>query len=86
MKESSREQWILANQMASSIMNLNAPFCDSGPAEGPNDEWLEPIAEIIAQQTSVFALEDAIPVLERALVLAIESVELKRKSQESIDV
>jgi hypothetical protein len=72
-----REQWILAKQMSSAISNLNAPFCDSGPAEGPNKEWLEPISEMIAEGTSVFALEDAIPVLERALEIAIKNSGIK---------
>lgn len=66
-----REQWVLANQMSSAIMNLNSVFCDGGPAEGPNEEWLEPIASMIAEKTTVFALEGAIPVLERALALAV---------------
>ncbi len=65
-----REQWIIANQMASAVINMNAPFCGGGEAEGPCEEWLESISAQIADRTSVVALEDVIPVLQRALELA----------------
>lgn len=65
-----REQWILAKQMIAAIMNLNGPFCDGGPVEGPNAAWLEPIAKQIASEVTVMALEDVIPVLQRSLEIA----------------
>jgi len=69
----SREQWILAKQLSTAVMCMNAPFCDSGPAEGPNEKYLEKVSQLIADETSIFALEDVIPVLQRALDLKIET-------------
>lgn len=69
-----REQWILASQMASAVQCLNAPFCEGGPAEGPNPGWIHTVAEEIAARTGYMALEDAICVLQEALAISVKSL------------
>lgn len=70
-ESSTREQWCLANQLSCAIMNMNSVFCDGGPAEGPNKEYTKVISQLIAKNTTVFSLEDIIPILEDALDISI---------------
>lgn len=76
-----REQWIIARQMSTAVMTLNSAFCDDGPAEGPNDEWLQPVCELIADETSIFALEDAIYVLQQSLDMLVDAKKIKLGDQ-----
>lgn len=65
MRDIEREQWIVAKQMATAVACLNAPFCDSGPAENP--EWRRGVAEMIAKECGGrMALDDAIEMLAKA--------------------
>ena len=60
-----REQWVLAMQISALVMAVNAPFCDGGPAE--KQEWLDPIAGLVAGCTSQMAIQDTIKILEMSL-------------------
>ena len=64
-QECTAYQWVLARQMATAVMCLNAPFCDGGQAEDP--AWVAVVASRIADQTTKMSLEDAIGVLQAAL-------------------
>ena len=59
-----REQWIIARQMATAVACLNAPYCDEGLRE---HSWEENVAREIALNCGgKFALEDAIGVFTKA--------------------
>jgi hypothetical protein len=75
-----REQWILANQMSSAVMTLNSIFCDG------EDDKLDMIAQGIAEICpGMMPLEDAIVILEKALIMKKIKINEEKENAEEVN-
>lgn len=72
----SREQWMLATALAGAVNTCNAPFCampiTEQEAVNRDPGTIDAVAAELARQSSRMAIEDAIDVLEQALVHCTE--------------
>ena len=76
-----REKFMLAQSIIGTIRATNAPFCcgDGEKDEAINKDvnYLDDVATMIANECSIFQIEDLISILDRALEQKIKEKEHK---------